>query len=159
MQLPECDVAATEQCLQRRHPVQKETQIPADVARSIDLIQRYSEGDNTDFSEVKLDFSDIGLFSCRIYQELRRVGWGQTTTYGKLAQRINAPAFARAVGTAMSRNPWPVIVPCHRVLAAGKGIGGFSAFGGAATKRRLLRLEGVDVDDEVPLSRRPLSSQ
>jgi methylated-DNA-[protein]-cysteine S-methyltransferase len=130
-----------------------------DVARSIDLIQRYSEGIKIDFSEVTLDFSGIGPFNCRIYQELRRVSWGQTTTYGNLAQNINAPGFARAVGTAMSRNPWPVIVPCHRVVAAAKGIGGFSAFGGAATKLRLLRLEGVEVDDNVPLLRGLLSRQ
>jgi methylated-DNA-[protein]-cysteine S-methyltransferase len=159
VQLPERDAATTKRRLQRRQPTRKETQIPWDVARSIDLLQRYFAGNRTDFTDVTLDFSGIGSFNCQIYQELRRVGWGETTTYGKLAQIVNAPGSARAVGAAMSRNPWPVVVPCHRVLAAAKGIGGFSAFGGAATKRRLLQLEGIEVDDDLPLLRGLLSPQ
>ena len=81
----------------------------------------------------------------------RRVGWGETTTYGALARLAGFPDAARAVGQAMGRNPLPIIIPCHRVLAAGRRAGGFSSFGGADTKRRLLALEGVLLGDDAPL--------
>ena len=76
---------------------------------------------------------------------------GSTVTYGELAARVGAPKAAQAVGAAMARNPWPIVVPCHRVLAAGGRLGGFSAPGGARTKRRLLRMEGVDLDHGMAL--------
>ncbi len=80
------------------------------------------------------------------YAALRRVGWGRTTTYGALAKEVGAGReAARDVGEAMARNPAPLIIPCHRVLAAGGKIGGFSAPGGSKTKIRMLELEGVRV--------------
>jgi methylated-DNA-[protein]-cysteine S-methyltransferase len=87
----------------------------------------------------------------RIYDELRAVGFGKTITYGELARRIGAsgPEAPRVVGQAMGSNPVPVIIPCHRVLAAGNKLGGFSAPGGTATKEKLLALEGVIIGDPV----------
>ena len=84
----------------------------------------------------------------------RRIGWGRTTTYGALAKDIGAgPEVARDVGTAMAENPVPLIIPCHRVLAAGGKLGGFSAPGGAATKIRMLKLEGVRLAPPPPVQR------
>jgi methylated-DNA-[protein]-cysteine S-methyltransferase len=82
-------------------------------------------------------------FHKRIYAALLNVGWGKTTTYGALAAEVGTPDAARAIGQAMGRNPLPIIIPCHRVLASGGRIGGFSSPGGTTTKERLLVLEGV----------------
>jgi methylated-DNA-[protein]-cysteine S-methyltransferase len=75
--------------------------------------------------------------------------WGETNTYCALALRAGFPDAARAIGQAMGRNPVPIIVPCHRVLASGGKVGGFSAFGGAETKTRLLALEGVQLEEPL----------
>jgi methylated-DNA-[protein]-cysteine S-methyltransferase len=99
-----------------------------------------------DFSGVRVDLAGQDAFFTQIYDALRRVGWGRTTTYGALAKEIGAGReAARDVGEAMARNPAPLIIPCHRVLAAGGKIGGFSAPGGSKTKARMLELEGVRV--------------
>jgi methylated-DNA-[protein]-cysteine S-methyltransferase len=82
-------------------------------------------------------------------EALRQVGWGRTTTYGEIGRAIGC-SDARDVGEAMGRNPVPVIIPCHRVLAAGNKLGGFSAHGGSATKAKLLALEGVHFDGGAP---------
>ena len=96
---------------------------------------------------MPLDLEGRNAFSRTIYDLLRTVGWGQTTTYGELARRAGRrPEAARAVGQAMGSNRIPVIIPCHRVLASGQKIGGFSAPGGTLTKERLLALEGVVPD-------------
>ena len=81
---------------------------------------------------------------------MRALGWGETTTYGELAKKLGASSWegARDVGEAMGRNPVPVVIPCHRVLAAGGKLGGFSAHGGAATKAKLLALEGVQLPEK-----------
>ncbi|MBV8439115.1 MAG: MGMT family protein, partial [Hyphomicrobiales bacterium] len=106
--------------------------------------KQYFDGEETDFSRVKLDLGEEDAFFARIYAALRRVGWGRTTTYGALAKEVGAGReAARDVGQAMARNPSPLIIPCHRVLAAGGKIGGFSAPGGSTTKIRMLELEGV----------------
>ena len=117
-----------------------------DIARIISSIQRYFQGEKTDFSNLPLDLSGQEEFFTRIYAATRRVGWGQTTTYGTLAKELGAgPEAARDVGQAMARNPIPLIIPCHRVLAAGGKVGGFSAPGGSAAKIQMLKLEGVHV--------------
>jgi methylated-DNA-[protein]-cysteine S-methyltransferase len=123
------------------------------VARAVAAVQRYFEGQETDFSGVELDLGDQEPFFRQVYAAARRVGWGRTTTYGALTKELGAgPEAARDVGQAMAKNPVPLIIPCHRVLAAGGKIGGFSAPGGSATKVRMLALEGVQV--EQPLSER-----
>jgi methylated-DNA-[protein]-cysteine S-methyltransferase len=105
-----------------------------------------------DFSAVAVDLDGIDDLRRRIYAVLRTIGVGQTTTYGELARAIGETEWqgARDVGEAMGRNPVPIVIPCHRVLAAGGKLGGFSAHGGAATKRKLLELEGVQLDSAPP---------
>jgi len=143
-QLPEADRAATQRRLQRRVAVNPGPHDPPPAIReAITLVRRYLAGERVDFSPITVDLAEVGEFHRKIYAALRTVGWGQTASYGDLAKQVDAPGAARAVGQAMGRNPIPVIIPCHRVLAAGRGIGGFSAYGGTVTKERLLALEGV----------------
>jgi methylated-DNA-[protein]-cysteine S-methyltransferase len=101
-----------------------------------------------------LDLDDQDAFFQRIYAAARQIGWGQTTTYGTLAKQLGVgPEAARDVGQAMASNPVPLIIPCHRVLAAGGKLGGFSAPGGSSTKARMLALEGVLVEPARPAQR------
>jgi methylated-DNA-[protein]-cysteine S-methyltransferase len=109
-----------------------------DLRRSI---AKYFEGREVTF-EVPVLLSSCSPFFARVYQACRQVGYGQLITYGELARRAGKPRAARAVGAAMARNPLPLIVPCHRVVAANCRLGGFSAFGGLDLKRRMLELEG-----------------
>jgi methylated-DNA-[protein]-cysteine S-methyltransferase len=106
-------------------------------------IRRYLAGERVDFAAVALDLAAVGEFRRAVYVAARSVAWGQTTSYGELARRIGFPWGARAVGRALARNPVPLIVPCHRILARDDRIGGFAAHGGTVTKRRLLALEGL----------------
>lgn len=94
---------------------------------------------------VPLDDRDTGAFERRVYAACRAVRPGHTCTYGELAHAIGDASALRAVGQALGRNPWPLVVPCHRVLAAGGRLGGFSAPGGADTKQRLLLIEAARV--------------
>lgn len=96
--------------------------------------------------EALLDLDQVSPFARKIYAALSHVGPGQTVTYGELAARVGSKGAARAVGRAMASNPVPVLIPCHRVLAANGKPGGFTAYGGVATKARLLALEGVKLD-------------
>jgi methylated-DNA-[protein]-cysteine S-methyltransferase len=116
---------------------------PEAVAAAIRDIVAHLGGQARDFSGVALDWSGIGEFARRVYTETRAIPAGRTATYGEIAERIGAPGEGRAVGQALGANPIPIIVPCHRVVAAGGRMGGFSAPGGTRTKTRLLSLEGV----------------
>jgi methylated-DNA-[protein]-cysteine S-methyltransferase len=144
-QLPTKSAEAAERLIRRA--VGAEPGAPAaDVAAIVVSAQRYFAGEEMDFSWVQLDLAGQDAFFAQIYGALRRVGWGRTTTYGALAKEVGAGReAARDVGEAMARNPTPLIIPCHRVLAAGGKIGGFSAPGGSKTKARMLELEGVRV--------------
>lgn len=113
------------------------------MARLAELARGYCEGEAADFSGVAVAFDGIDPFRRAIYASARKFGYGETTTYGALAEDAGFPGAARETGTALGRNPVPLVVPCHRVLAAGGRIGGFSAPGGAAAKARLLSLEGA----------------
>lgn len=145
-QLPTRTVDAAERLLLRRAPDAEPCTPTPVVAEVISAAQRYFAGEEIDFSEVTLDLGGQDELLSAIYTAARRVGWGHTTTYGTLASEIGAgPEVARDVGEAMARNPVPLIIPCHRVLAAGGKIGGFSAPGGAQTKMHMLELEGVDL--------------
>ncbi|MFI6427977.1 methylated-DNA--[protein]-cysteine S-methyltransferase [Promicromonospora sp. NPDC050880] len=94
-------------------------------------------------AEIPLDMSAVPDFDRRVYEIVRAIPPGETRTYGEVATELGAPGAAQAVGQAMGRNPFPPIVPCHRVLAAGRRVGGFSARGGPRTKVRMLETEGV----------------
>jgi methylated-DNA-[protein]-cysteine S-methyltransferase len=146
LQLPVKTAAAADRPIKRR-AFGAEPRAPAEeVAAIVAAVKRYFEGKETDFSHVRLDVAGEEEFFSRIYEALRRVGWGRTTTYGALAKELGAGReAARDVGEAMAKNPTPLIIPCHRVLAAGGKIGGFSAPGGSKTKMRMLELEGVRV--------------
>jgi methylated-DNA-[protein]-cysteine S-methyltransferase len=108
-------------------------------------------GRSTDFSSVALDLTRVAAFERDVYEVARRIPFGRTMSYGELAEQIGTPDAAREVGQALARNPVPIIVPCHRILAKGHRIGGFSAPGGVFTKQQLLALEGVHVDAGTPL--------
>jgi methylated-DNA-[protein]-cysteine S-methyltransferase len=143
-QLPARTAEATERNLRRKLPDAEPGTPPLAVSDAIAAAKRYFAGERTDFSDLRLDLgAQDGLFQ-RIYATVRRVGWGSTTTYGAVAKELGAgPEAARDVGQAMAKNPVPLIIPCHRVLAAGGKVGGFSAPGGATSKIRMLELEGI----------------
>lgn len=151
LQLPEKTPTATERRLTRRVDNVETAKPPAPIAQAGKLLRQYMKGERIDFTDVALDLAGTSDFHRVIYGAARRLGWGETTTYGALAREAGSPDAARAVGQAMGRNPVPIIVPCHRVLASGRKIGGFSAFGGAATKERLLAMEGVHLGSGTPL--------
>ncbi len=104
-------------------------------------LQAYAEGSVDDFRDVRLDLAHLTAFGRRVVRECRQIDWGQTTTYGELAERAGAPRAARAVGNVMRTNRFALVVPCHRVLAAGGGLGGYSSIDGVGMKQRLLELE------------------
>ncbi len=152
--LPTKTAEAAERIMSRRMPNAKAGAPPAAVIEAVAAVKRYFEGEETDFSDLTLDLSEQDARSKQIYAATRQVGWGHTTTYGTLAKELGAGReAARDVGQAMGKNPVPLIIPCHRVLAAGGKVGGFSAPGGSATKIRMLGLEGVQVEPPRPIQR------
>jgi methylated-DNA-[protein]-cysteine S-methyltransferase len=118
---------------------------PPVIARAIEQLRRHLAGDPQDFRDLPLDLGNVAGFHLRVYQGACMVPAGRTISYGELASRIGAPGAARAVGQALGKNPLPIVVPCHRVLAANGKVGGFSAYGGVDTKRRILAVEGVEL--------------
>ncbi len=158
-QLPEADRRATERRLTLRIPSSRAETPPAQIEKAIAHVQRYMAGERVDFSAIALDLAGVAPFYIEIYAAARRVGWGETATYGELARRAGAPGAARAVGQAMARNPVAVIIPCHRILASGNKVGGFSAFGGTVSKQRLLGLEGVRIGAAKAAGQLSLSKQ
>jgi methylated-DNA-[protein]-cysteine S-methyltransferase len=150
-QLPTKSAEATARILLRHVSGAKPGAPTPEVADAVAAVRRYFEGEETDFSGIKLDLGEQDPFFDRVYAAARRVGWGHTTTYGALAKELGAgPEAARNVGQAMAKNPVALIIPCHRVLAAGGKVGGFSAPGGSAAKIRMLSLEGVHLEPAPP---------
>ena len=153
-QLPAKSVRTAEHMLLRRTPVAQPGTPTPEAAAATAAAQRYFAAERTEFSGFELDLADQDPFFQRIYAAARQIGWGHTTTYGTLAQELGAgPEAARDVGQAMAKNPVPLIIPCHRVLAAGGKIGGFSAPGGSTAKLRMLALEGVHIEPAQPAQR------
>ncbi len=145
-QLPTSSAMATERALLRKADDAAPAEPPPAVAEVIGAARRYFDGERIDFSGVTVDLSDQDAFFRDVYDAVRQVKWGDTTTYGTVAKALrDNPETARDVGQAMARNPVPLIIPCHRVLAAGGRVGGFSAPGGTVAKQRMLELEGVRV--------------
>ena len=116
----------------------------ADVAAQL-------RGARVDYSQTPLAFERVGAFEASVYRAALAIPWGETRTYGALAAALGDPGAAQAVGQALGRNPWPIVVPCHRITAADGRAGGFSAPGGAATKLRLLEIEGALAPESLPL--------
>lgn len=142
--LPAQSATSAERALLKRFPDSTAAVPPAAIAEVITLAQRYFAGERVDFSGVSIDLGEQGELFARIYRHIRQLGWGETTTYGTIAKELGeGPEAAREVGQAMANNPVPLIVPCHRVLAAGGKIGGFSAPGGSTSKAHMLAIEGA----------------
>ncbi len=144
-QLPSASAETTTRNLLRRVPDAEAAEPPPPIAQTVDAAKRYFAGEKIDFSDVTLDLAGQDDLFREIFAAARRVGYGETTTYGGLAKAIGRADWeaAREVGQAMAKNPVALIIPCHRVLAAGGKLGGFSAPGGAETKAKMLALEGV----------------
>jgi methylated-DNA-[protein]-cysteine S-methyltransferase len=152
VQLPEKNLAATEQRLAKRSGSSGPADPPPQIEALIADIRHYLAGEKVDFSAVPVDLDGIEGLRRRIYEALRQIGFGRTVTYGELAKTLGSSDWegARDVGEAMGKNPMPIVIPCHRVLAAGGKLGGFSAYGGTTTKQKLLALEGVRFDGGAP---------
>jgi len=149
--LPESDAARTRARMQRRVPEARETSPPAAVQETIDAIVALLRGEARDLSAVPLDLARVPAFNRRVYEIARTIPPGETLTYGEIATRLGDPLAARDVGQALGENPFPIVVPCHRVRAAGGKTGGFSAPGGVATKLRMLAIERVHANGALPL--------
>ncbi|HEV7431782.1 MAG TPA: methylated-DNA--[protein]-cysteine S-methyltransferase [Steroidobacteraceae bacterium] len=143
VQLPERSAAATRARLRRRFPGAIATRPPRRVRQAVAAIERLLRGGRDTLADIALDLSRCSAFHRRVYEIARTIPAGATWTYGALAARAGSPGAARAVGQAMARNPFPLVVPCHRVTGAQGWAGGFSAHGGVNTKFRLLRIEGA----------------
>jgi len=148
--LPDPNDAAAEQNLKQKG---KAAEPPPAIVAVVEDAKRYFAGERIDFSAITLDLHGVDPFRRTIYDALRKVGFGETVTYGELAKRAgaNEPQAAQDVGVAMARNPVPLIIPCHRVLAAGGKLGGFSAPGRTEAKQRMLALEGVYIGNQPRL--------
>ena len=142
VQLPEASEVEARERMLRRFPAAAETPPPPEVRDAIDGIVALLQGEPSDLSEIALDMEGVAPFHRRVYEVARTIPPGKTLAYGEVAARLGAAGAARAVGQALGHNPFPIVVPCHRVVAAGGKIGGFSAHGGPATKRRMLAIEG-----------------
>lgn len=151
VQLPESDPAETLARIARRWPGAEPAAPPAEVLAAIRDITALLLGEPRDLGGIALDLEGVPPFHRRVYEVARTIAPGSTLTYGDIATRLGDPGSARAVGQALGQNPWPLVVPCHRVLAAGGRMGGFSAVGGAELKRRLLLIEGAPLAAERSL--------
>jgi methylated-DNA-[protein]-cysteine S-methyltransferase len=149
-QLPEGDVSKTHSRIARRFPGNVEMSPPPDIQRIIADVTALLQGEARDLSAVPLDLEGVADFDRRVYEIARSIPPGRVLTYGEVAARLGTNN-ARAIGQSLGRNPFAVIVPCHRVVAADGRLGGFSANGGATTKRRLLAIEDARRDENPTL--------
>lgn len=155
--LPEPDTTAMRARMHQRFPAEAESEPTTEARHAIGGIVALMQGEPRDLLEVALDMEGLPDFNRRVYDVARAIPPGQTLTYGEVAAKLGSPGSARAVGRALGANPFPIIVPCHRILAAGAKAGGFSAPGGTTTKMRMLTIEGAKVGqaptlfDQLPL--------
>lgn len=137
-----------EAALKRKFPEARPMPPPSEVQEAITSIARLLDGEMVDLSAVAIDMENVAELDRRILSATRQIRPGETRTYGEIAKELGDPLLAQAVGQAMARNPFPIIVPCHRVLASGGKAGGFSAPGGISTKFRILQIEQAQRKDE-----------
>ena len=154
LQLPESTAQGTRTRLRRRWIGATETTPPAGVQRAIDRVLALLAGEAVDLGDIPLDLEAAPDFHRKVYEVARTIPPGHTMTYGEIAKKLGAPHESREVGQALGRNPVAIIVPCHRVLGADGKMGGFSANGGVATKRRILEIEGARAVGAGPLFER-----
>ena len=149
---PEDSEARTLQQLRRRAAEAEETDdLPPHIASVIAAIQALMNGASEDLHDAELDMTGLGDFEQQLYGLSRQIGPGKTRTYGDLARDLGDVAFSQRVGQALGRNPFPIIVPCHRIVGANGQMTGFSAPGGVETKRQLLKIEGAIERDLLDL--------
>jgi methylated-DNA-[protein]-cysteine S-methyltransferase len=142
--LPEYETGNVRARMRARFPEAVETEVPPPAIQAAEAdIRRLMKGEKPDLLDVAIDDDRVPEFNRKVYEIARAVPPGQTITYGEIAQRLGDKLLARDVGAAMGANPWPIVVPCHRVTAAGGKLGGFSARGGQQTKLKLLAIEGA----------------
>jgi methylated-DNA-[protein]-cysteine S-methyltransferase len=151
LRLPEASPAASRARIERRWTGAEEQAPPPAIQVVIDRVLKLLAGEKTDLSDVPLYFGESPDFHKRAYAIARTIPPGQTMTYGEIAKRLGEPHESREVGQAMGKNPIAIIMPCHRVLGADGKMGGFSANGGVATKRRILEIEGASAVGAGPL--------
>jgi methylated-DNA-[protein]-cysteine S-methyltransferase len=143
VQLPEAREIETRRRLFQLYPGARETRPPLNVEIAIEGIVALLRGQGGDFADVALDFEGIPAFNRRVYEFARGIPRGETRTYGEVAAGLRASGAAYSVAQAIARNPFMLIVPCHRVLEAGSYADKISAHGGSISKRRLLSIEGA----------------
>jgi methylated-DNA-[protein]-cysteine S-methyltransferase len=141
--LPEVREIETRRRMLRQYPQARELRPPPEVEIAIDGIGALLRGQPCDFADVILDMRDVTPFNRRVYECARAIPRGETTTFAEVAKRLGNSGAFPAVERALARNPFTIIVPCHRVLPAAGETGGICANGGVITKRRLLSLEGA----------------
>jgi methylated-DNA-[protein]-cysteine S-methyltransferase len=151
VQLPEGDAAQVRRQCVRRFPGARETAPPPEIQQAVDGIVALLDGEPRDLTSVRLDMTRVPPFNQRVYEVARTVPPGDTITYGEIATRLGERLLARDVGQALGQNPFSIVVPCHRVVAAGGKTGGFSARGGVRTKLRMLAIEGAAAAGTIPL--------
>ena len=151
LELPQATRAATLGRLHRRFPGLNEGMAPDAVRQAVHGVTALLAGAPVDLSAVALDLRATDEWDRSVYEAARTLRPGETCTYGEIAARLGDRARARDVGQALARNPWPIVVPCHRVTAAGGKTGGFSARGGVSTKLRLLAIESAHASSALPL--------
>jgi methylated-DNA-[protein]-cysteine S-methyltransferase len=149
--LPEPDDARTRKRLARHFPDAVEARPSAKLQTAIQQITALLSGEPQDLADVPLDMERIEPFRQEVYAIARKIPPGETLTYGAIAEKLGDKLLARDVGEAMGKNPFPIVVPCHRVVAANGKLGGFSAPGGANTKLKMLAIEGAAVGGQPGL--------
>jgi methylated-DNA-[protein]-cysteine S-methyltransferase len=156
VQLPERNEDATRKRILRRFAGAREAVPSVPMRRAIADIVALLGGEPCDLTHVTIDTDGMADFNRRVYEIARAIPPGATLSYGEIAERLGDRSLARDVGQALGQNPIPIIVPCHRVLAAGGKVGGFSAPGGVVTKLRLLTIEGAQPNGPILFDRLPL---
>ena len=146
VQLPMGSEEKTRKRIHQRNGEVTEAPPPAEVQRAIDGMIELLAGKPNDLSDVTLDLDGVPEFNRGVYDIARKIPPGKTMTYGDIAKKLGGVELSRDVGQALGRNPCPIVVPCHRVLAAGNKPGGFSARGGVETKLKMLAIEGAAVN-------------
>lgn len=145
VRLPEPDAERARGRLLSRFPDAVEAAPTPEIARAVEGVRALMRGEKDDLMDVAIEIDRVPAFNAQVYEIARAIPPGETLTYGQIAERLGDKLLARDVGQALGANPWPIVVPCHRVTAAGGKLGGFSAPGGAATKLKLLAIEGAAV--------------
>lgn len=145
VQLPEATRARTMARLALKAPGARETAIPDHIQQACQAMTTLLDGEPKDLAFIVLDMKDVPAFNRSVYDIARTIVPGETMTYGEIATRLGDKLLSRAVGKALGENPFPIVVPCHRVLAANGKTGGFSANGGVTTKFRMLAIEHAKI--------------